>query len=66
MGGGKERGRRLLLYTDGAARGNPGPAGAAAILCGEEGETLEEMGRHLGWATNNVAEYQGLLMGLRR
>jgi len=53
------------LYTDGAARGNPGPAGIGVLLETSDGELVEEFGRGIGWATNNVAEYQGLIEGLR-
>lgn len=53
------------LFTDGAARGNPGPAGIGVVLETSEGELVEEFGRGIGWATNNVAEYQGLIEGLR-
>lgn len=53
------------LFTDGAARGNPGPAGIGVVLETAEGELVEEFGRGIGWATNNVAEYQGLIEGLR-
>jgi len=56
--------RRLILYADGAARGNPGPAGAGAILLDEEGRVVAELTRFLGHATNNVAEYNGLILGL--
>lgn len=57
-------GRRLRVHTDGAARGNPGPAGAAALVYDEAGECVGEAVLFLGVATNNVAEYQGLLLGL--
>jgi len=52
------------LYTDGASRGNPGPAGAGAVLCDEAGTVLAEISRPLGRRTNNEAEYQGLIFGL--
>jgi ribonuclease HI len=52
------------LYVDGACRGNPGPAGAGAVLYGPKGEVQAEDSRYLGEATNNVAEYQALLLGL--
>ena len=58
--------RRLRVASDGAARGNPGPAGAGAVLFDGEGHVLERLGKFLGRQTNNVAEYQGLLLGLRR
>lgn len=52
------------LFTDGAARGNPGPAGIGVVLETADGELVEEFGRGIGWATNNVAEYKGLIEGL--
>jgi len=58
--------RKLRVTSDGAARGNPGLAGAGAVLFDEEGQVLERLGKFLGRQTNNVAEYQGLLLGLRR
>ena len=57
---------KYLLYTDGAARGNPGPAGAGAYICTEDGKVVAEIAEYLGETTNNVAEYQGLLFGLRK
>jgi ribonuclease HI len=53
-----------LLMVDGAARGNPGEAGAGAVLYDETGRVVNELSRYLGHATNNVAEYEALLMGL--
>jgi ribonuclease HI len=51
-------GRRLLIHTDGAARGNPGPAGIGAVLRdAETGEVIAELARYLGEQTNNVAEW---------
>jgi ribonuclease HI len=58
--------RKLRVASDGAARGNPGPAGAGAVLFDMEGRVLERLGKFLGRQTNNVAEYQALLLGLRR
>ena len=57
--------RRLLIYTDGAARGNPGPAGAGAIIRDAvTGEVLAEIAEPLGHATNNVAEWTAVLLAL--
>ena len=56
----------MRVFTDGAARGNPGLAGAGAVILDEKGRVLARLGRFLGKQTNNVAEYQGLLLGLRR
>jgi len=53
-----------LLMVDGAARGNPGEAGCGAAICDETGAVVKELSRYLGHATNNVAEYEALLMGL--
>jgi ribonuclease HI len=54
---------RAILRTDGGARGNPGPAGAAFVL-EQEGRRIACGGRFLGETTNNVAEYEALLWGL--
>lgn len=54
------------MHVDGGARGNPGPAAAAAVLSSAEGDLLEEASELLGETTNNVAEYRALLLGLRR
>jgi probable phosphoglycerate mutase len=55
---------RATLYADGGARGNPGPAGSGAVLLDEHGAAIAELRRSLGHATNNVAEYTGLIIGL--
>ena len=55
---------RHHLYTDGGARGNPGPAGIGARLLTASGDVVEELADFIGTATNNVAEYQALLAGL--
>ena len=57
---------RVLLFTDGGARGNPGPAAYAFVLEAEDGDLLASEGVAIGTATNNVAEYSGLVEGLRR
>jgi ribonuclease HI len=57
---------RLVVHVDGGARGNPGPAAAAAVLSQPDGTVVEEVAETLGPATNNVAEYRALLLGLRR
>jgi len=56
----------LKLYTDGAARGNPGPAGAGALLLKPSGSVVAELSEYLGETTNNVAEYKALLLGLEK
>jgi ribonuclease HI len=57
---------KATLYTDGGARGNPGPAAAAFVLEGEDGTVFDAQGETIGVATNNVAEYRALLAGLAR
>jgi ribonuclease HI len=55
-----------VLQADGASWGNPGEAGCAYVLRDRRGKELAAEGRYLGRATNNVAEYQGLIAGLRK
>ena len=57
---------RARLFTDGGARGNPGPAAYGFVLETEDGTVLAAEGRAIGVATNNVAEYSGLVAGLRK
>jgi ribonuclease HI len=57
---------KLVVHVDGGARGNPGPAAAAAVLSTPAGEVVDEAAVTLGRTTNNVAEYRGLLLGLER
>jgi ribonuclease H / adenosylcobalamin/alpha-ribazole phosphatase len=57
---------RARLFTDGGARGNPGPAAYGYVLEAEDGTVLAAEGRAIGSATNNVAEYSGLIAGLRK
>jgi ribonuclease HI len=57
---------RLVVHVDGGARGNPGPAAAAAVLSAPDGTVVDEATETLGVQTNNVAEYRGLLLGLAR
>jgi catechol 2,3-dioxygenase len=55
---------KLVVNVDGGARGNPGPAAIAAVVQEPGGEVLEERGERIGHATNNVAEYKALLLGI--
>jgi ribonuclease HI len=55
---------RFFLFTDGASRGNPGPAAAGVTLKNERGQVVAERSRFLGRMTNNEAEYRALLLGL--
>jgi ribonuclease HI len=53
------------LFADGGSRGNPGPAASGAVLVDPAGEVIEEVGAFLGIATNNVAEWTALILGLQ-
>jgi ribonuclease HI len=57
---------KVVVHVDGGARGNPGPAAAAAVVSTPAGDVLDEAAVTIGRATNNVAEYRGLLLGLER
>jgi ribonuclease HI len=57
---------KLVVHVDGGSRGNPGPAAAGAVVSTPDGEIVDEASELLGVATNNVAEYRGLLLGLAR
>ncbi|MBI4766630.1 MAG: ribonuclease HI family protein [Deltaproteobacteria bacterium] len=57
---------RWQLFTDGASKGNPGPAGAGWVLINDQNSDSVKEGKYLGPATNNEAEYQALILGLQR
>jgi ribonuclease HI len=57
---------KVVVHVDGGARGNPGPAAAAAVISTPDGDVIGEAAETLGVATNNVAEYRGLLLGLEK
>jgi len=59
-----DRPDHLIVYVDGASSGNPGPCGAACVVKTPDGETVLDRARAFGPATNNVAEYQGVILGL--
>ncbi|MEW6724890.1 MAG: ribonuclease HI family protein [Bacillota bacterium] len=56
----------VIIYTDGASRGNPGHAAYGVVVLDFRSETIYEISDYLGQATNNVAEYRGLLAGLEK
>jgi ribonuclease HI len=58
--------KKVVLYTDGGARGNPGPAGAGAVIAEENGTVIKEVSEFLGKQTNNFAEYQAVILGLKK
>jgi ribonuclease HI len=57
---------KVIIYTDGAARGNPGPAAIGIIIKDEAGLTIGKISRRLGVTTNNQAEYQAIIVGLEK
>ncbi|MBU4217131.1 ribonuclease HI family protein [Candidatus Parcubacteria bacterium] len=57
---------KLRIYSDGGARGNPGPSGIGAVLKNENNETIAEVSEFIGNGTNNQAEYRAILAGLER
>jgi len=56
----------LIIFSDGAARGNPGPSGAGAFITSADGEMVAEVREYLGEMTNNQAEYRALKCGLEK
>ncbi len=58
--------RELILRTDGASWGNPGPAGIGAVLEDTEGREVAALSEYIGTSTNNVAEYRALLAGMEK
>lgn len=56
---------KVVVHVDGGARGNPGPAAAGAVVSTPDGDVIADAAEPIGVATNNVAEYRGLLLGLR-
>jgi len=56
--------KRLIIYTDGGSRGNPGPAGAGIVIFDSKKKKVKELCKYLGETTNNNAEYNALICGL--
>ena len=56
---------KVVVHVDGGARGNPGPAAVAAVASSPDGDALGERNEFIGDATNNVAEYRALLLGIQ-
>lgn len=57
---------KIIIFTDGGARGNPGPAGIGAVLYDSQKQVLAEISEYLGVATNNQAEYKALIAALKK
>ncbi|MDA3803036.1 MAG: ribonuclease HI family protein [Patescibacteria group bacterium] len=58
--------KKFIIYTDGGARGNPGPAGIGAIIYDEEKNIIAEISEYIGSTTNNQAEYKALIAALKK
>lgn len=56
----------FIVYTDGGSRGNPGPSGCGVFLSSQDGSIIEKKYKYIGVATNNIAEYTAVLLGVRR
>jgi ribonuclease HI len=62
----RENFQEFFIYADGASRGNPGEAGAGAVICDARGRTMKELKSWLGMTSNNVAEYRALLLAVEK
>ena len=58
--------KKLIIYTDGGSRGNPGPSAAGAVFCNEKGVIFKKYSEYLGEKTNNEAEYQAVILALKK
>ena len=58
--------RKIIIYTDGGSRGNPGPSAVGILFCNEKGEVFKRYSEVLGEATNNEAEYQAVIFALEK
>lgn len=58
--------QKIKVYTDGGARGNPGPAGVGVVFCNTQGAVIKKYNHFIGQATNNQAEYQAVIFALKK
>jgi ribonuclease HI len=58
--------RKIIIYTDGGSRGNPGPAAIGVVFCNEKDQIIKKYSQYLGQTTNNEAEYQALIFALKK
>jgi len=58
--------KKIIIYTDGGSRGNPGPAAIGIVFCNEKGQKIKEYSEYLGEATNNEAEYGAVIFALQK
>lgn len=57
---------KIIIYTDGGSRGNPGPAAIGVVINNDKGKTLKEYSKTIGKATNNEAEYEAVIFALKK
>lgn len=58
--------KKIIIYTDGGSRGNPGPAAIGFVFCNQKKQVIKKHSQYLGKATNNVAEYQAVIFALKK
>jgi len=58
--------KKIIIYTDGGSRGNPGPAAIGFVFCNEKNQEIKKYSQYLGEATNNEAEYQAVVFALKK
>ena len=58
--------KKIIIYTDGGSRGNPGPAAIGVVFCNEKGQTIKDYFKFLGKKTNNEAEYEAVIFALKK
>jgi len=58
--------KKLIVYTDGGSRGNPGPAALGVLICNEKKQVIKEYSQYLGHLTNNEAEYEALIFAFKK
>lgn len=58
--------KKIIIYTDGGSRGNPGPAAIGVVFCNERGQVIKKYSESLGEKTNNGAEYQAVIFALKK
>jgi len=58
--------RKIIIYTDGGSRGNPGPSAIGVVFCNEKGDIFKKYSEYLGETTNNEAEYRAVILALKK
>lgn len=60
------RREKIIVYTDGGSRGNPGPSGVGVVICNEKGHSVKKYSQAIGEKTNNEAEYEAVILALQK